>query len=238
MTAHLPGFAATNRTAPKQGRAQAENEDSFDGNRTSGRYAVADGASTAARSEVWSRILAEAFVRERIDPLRPEQLADLRDRWWKQVCSGSLPWYAQTKLLEGSAATFLGLTVTAGRFRAVAMGDTCLLHVRRGALLAAGPLERSDQFTRTPPLVYTHPAVELAEEHAWVREGEHEPGDAFVLATDAVAKHLLHRHEQDGAVPPLPKSDDRVDKFLTWVHEQRAAGQLDNDDATMCVIRT
>ena len=195
MTAQWPDVGCTDRTVPKHGRTQPENEDSFDGNRASGRYALSDGASTAARSEVWSRILTEAFVREKSDPLDADSLADLRDRWWKQVANGPLPWYAQAKLLEGSAATFLGITFAQGHFRAEAMGDSCLFHVRRDELLAVGPLVRSDQFTRTPPLVYTHPSVELAETDVWVLEGEYRRGDAFVLATDAVAKHLLRRHE-------------------------------------------
>lgn len=238
MTAQWPSVGCTDRTVPKYGRDQWENEDSFDGNRRSGRYAVSDGASTAARSEVWSRILTEAFVRERVDPLCTEGLGALRDRWWKQVDSGSLPWFAQTKLLEGSAATFLGVAFADGRYRAEALGDSCLFHMREGKLLTVGPLVRSEQFTRTPPLVYTHPSIELAQDDVWIQEGEHQPGDVFVLATDAVAKHLLRRHEQDGMVPPLPKPGDTSEKFQHWVYEQRTAGQLDNDDTTMCVVRT
>lgn len=236
MTAQWLGIGATDRTVPKHGRAPSENEDSFDGNRARGRYAVSDGASTAARSEVWSQILVDVFVQQQIDPLCADELHELRDRWWRQVCGGgSLPWFAQTKLLEGSAATFLGITFESGRFRARALGDSCLLHVRDDALLVAGPLGRSAQFNRTPPLVYTHPSMELDEEAVWTEKGEYQPGDTFVLATDAAAKHLLRRYEQDGAVPPVPKT---VEKFHRWVHDQRAAGQLDNDDTTVCVIRT
>lgn len=239
-TARWPGaLRCTAHTVPKDGRALSENEDSIAVNGAFGRFAVSDGASTAARSDVWSRLLADAFVWEKLDPLRAEVLADLRAHWWTAVSgTTALPWFAQAKLREGSAATFLGIAFGPGCFHARAAGDTCLLHLRRDELLSAGPIERAAEFSRSPSLVYTHPSKDMTDQHVWISEGCYQPGDTFVLATDAAAKYLLHQHEQDGAVPPLPRPGSRWEKFHNRVRELRATGQLDNDDTTVCVIRT
>ncbi|NHD19498.1 hypothetical protein G9447_14650 [Actinopolyspora sp. BKK1] len=226
------------RTKQKKGRAWFENEDAHAGNAVLGRYAVSDGASTAARSEIWSRLLTRSFVWEQQDPLCAESLAELRARWWNAVSGTALPWYARAKLLEGSAATFLGLFLGAQEFHARAVGDSCLLHLRGSEILTAGPLERAEQFNRSPPLMYTHPSREVAEGDVWVCEGDYQPDDTFVLATDAAAKCLLRHHERDGTVSPLPEPGERAAAFHDRIDDLRATGELDNDDTTVCVIRT
>ncbi len=95
----------------KRGRSDAENEDRVAYDVGSGRFAVADGASTSARSEVWSEILVNAFTRDGVDPLAPDVLDRLRQAWWKQVARPGLPWWAVEKLPQGAAAAFVGLTV-------------------------------------------------------------------------------------------------------------------------------
>lgn len=234
-----PGTARSfPHSEPKEGRTRSENEDSHEANKALGRYAVADGASTAARSEVWSRLLTRSFVVEKRDPLCSHTLTDLRTRWWNTVSGGSLPWFARTKLLEGSAATFLGLALDPERFHARAVGDSCLFHLRGDNLLSGGPLERSEQFTRSPPLVYTHPSRELLNDDVWVSQGTYCRGDTFVLATDAAAKYLLRQYETNGTMSSLLQSGNDSAVFRSRVCELRSTGQLDNDDTTVCVIWT
>ena len=57
---------AAAQSVPKAGRSGDENEDAFELDDAKGRYAVADGVSTAARPEVWSRLLVHAFVCPRV----------------------------------------------------------------------------------------------------------------------------------------------------------------------------
>ena len=57
---------AAAKSVPKAGRSDDENEDAFELDDVMGRYAVADGVSTAARPEVWSQLLVHAFVSDEL----------------------------------------------------------------------------------------------------------------------------------------------------------------------------
>jgi hypothetical protein len=125
-------LSVVTRTVPKRDRAPHENEDSVAGDTGQGRFAIADGASTSARPEVWSGLLASTFVNGD-NPLAPEVLARLRADWWQQVYRPSLPWFAQEKLSRGGDATFVGLHVVG----------------RGGRLLPVPHQERRDSVHRT-----------------------------------------------------------------------------------------
>ncbi|MFI6227929.1 protein phosphatase 2C domain-containing protein [Micromonospora echinospora] len=226
------------RSVPKLGREPAENEDSVTTDPGAGRFAVADGASTSARSEIWSRLLVEAFVSEQSDPFDPPTLAQLRGRWSVLVNDPTLPWYAQAKLQHGAAATFLGLSLdpVSVSYRAVAMGDSCLFHLRGTGIVQVGPIDQADGFGRFPELLSTRPDVPVRKPTVLV--GEYRPGDVFALATDAMAAFLLAVHERYGRVPPVVELVHSAQRYARFVAQYRWRGQLTNDDTTLCVVRT
>jgi hypothetical protein len=158
------------QTTAKRGCEPGENEDSSAENVSQGRFSVSDGASTAARSEVWSRLLTSTFVRGD-DPLDRDVLAELRRAWWTSVFDEDLTWFAREKLSQGSAATFLGLWIDGDRYEVTAVGDSCLFHISDQELVLAAPLDDWTQFSRFPNLVSTdpptaHPPVTIAD-FAW-----------------------------------------------------------------------
>jgi hypothetical protein len=186
---------------------------------------------------VWSAILVEAFVRDAVDPLLPDVLKHLRGKWWDQVAQPNLPWFAQAKIREGGAATFVGLHIDPATrtFRASAVGDSCLFRVRASQLLFVGPIERSDQFSRYPGLLRTRPGDDQEGDIAtW--EGRYVRGDLFVLATDAVAKFLLLIHEKHGRLPLVTDLVRSKEQFQRHVTHYRRRGLLENDDASLCVV--
>lgn len=199
-----------------------------------GLVAISDGASTAARPEVWSRLLTESYTAG-ADPLTPEVLAELRQRWHAAVRDDALPWYAVAKLAEGSAATFLGLRVDGDRYAATGVGDSCLFHLSGERLVSVGPLEDWTQFSRFPALISTSGDLDAAA--IWRTEGEAADGDVFVLATDAVAQHLLRSHACDDVVPAVHEHLDSAADFAAYVERERGRG-LANDDSTVCVVLT
>lgn len=223
---------------PKLGRDDAENEDSVRFDTLTGRYAVADGASTSARAEVWSGLLVQSFVQDRVNPLEPVVLVALREQWHTLVTQGrQLPWYAVAKLQHGADSTFVGLHLDyAGRvYDATIVGDSCLFHLRRHQLLFAGPAGHPDDFGRFPQLISTrHDAEPLTPA---VFTGDYRSGDVFVLATDAVARFLLDVYVKYGRMSSVVELGQDQYHFVRKVAKLRQRGLMANDDATICLVR-
>jgi hypothetical protein len=222
-------------SVPKLGRGTHENEDGVAFDTATGRFAVADGASTSARPEVWSALLVRSFVEHDVDPFEPAALAGLRRRWHALVADGArLPWYATAKLQHGADSTFLGLRVRRGGYAVTAVGDSCLFHVRGGRVLLMAPAIRPEEFGRFPPLVSSRPDAPVPA--AVTVDGEHLPGDLFVLATDAVAQFLIAGYTRHGRFPVTGLGRDRA-AFLRAVTSLRGRAAMANDDSTLCVVR-
>lgn len=235
MRSSRPLLKAVLRTTAKRGHGSHENEDHAAENLAVGRFSVSDGASTSARSDVWSKLLADTFVQGQ-DPLDPHELADLRRRWWDLVFHDELPWYAHEKLASGSAATFVGLRISGDIYESTAVGDSCLFHIRQDELVLAAPYDHWTQFSRFPPLVMTNHGDPPFQEHHWSGGGRLIEGDVLVLATDAVAKHFLRVHAEKGTFPLLDHLTDHA-SFAAFIEHERDHG-LDNDDSTVCVVWT
>src|SRR5262245_9803398 len=183
---------------PKHGHTAEEYEDAFAADPAAGRFAVADGASESAFAALWAKILAEGFVATARPPWgKAEWLAPLRRRWAGEVDPQALPWYAELKREQGAFATLLGLALRPpagarpGRWRALAVGDSCLLRLHDGQLVDAFPLDRSADFGTQPPLIGSRPAA--ASPRPAVRQacGTWKAGDRFLLLTDALAQWAL-----------------------------------------------
>ena len=217
---------------PKAGHRGEEYEDAFalsEAARLPMRLAVADGATESAFAGAWAQHLVRQFVDESVD-----SETDLRERlpawqaaWQVEVGEQAkgLPWYAAAKAEQGAFAAMLGLTVRPeGTWKALAVGDCDLLHLRDGALHAAWPLDDPEQFTHRPALLSSREgaAVPAVQE----RSGTWRPGDAFVLATDALAAWLL-------ATDPARALGWTDATFLKAVDAARAEGVLRNDDVTL-----
>ncbi|WP_433193994.1 hypothetical protein ACQP1G_35205 [Nocardia sp. CA-107356] len=223
-------------THHKEGRDPDENDDRAVGG-TGSRFALADGASTSARADVWAEILVCAYVLEGADILEPIVLESLRSDWWQQVHSDDLPWYALAKLQHGGAATFVGMDINFAeqRYCAFAVGDACLLHIRRGRVITAGPLNHPRRFGRTPPLITTQAGDHSHRATLWEHEDGYVCGDQVVLASDGLAKYLLEQHCSGATidVAAIPGNDN---EFRAWVADARRAG-MDNDDTTICMVQ-
>jgi hypothetical protein len=226
----------------KAGNAPAEYEDAFAATRT--RFAVADGASEASFAAAWARLLAEGFVEGERPWHDLDWLAPVRRHWSAEVDGLPVPWYAEAKREMGAFATLLGVAFRRpdadgrGAWRAAAVGDSCLFHVRRGRLRRAFPLTRSDEFDNAPRLLCSRASAGGIE--APVRAGGHwRAGDRFLLATDALAQWFLHEVERGGDpvadVSGILAESDPQAAFPAWI-EMRRAGGLRNDDVTLLVI--
>lgn len=229
----MPPVVSRVLTVPKAGAEADEYEDAASVWATSWpvRAAVADGATESMFAKRWAEILVDGL--ETID-MTPDALAEALPEWrteWKSAVADradALPWYASAKADEGAHATLLGLDVRPdGRWEALAVGDCVLLHVHEGRLETAWPHESPDAFSNRPPLLSsrsdrTAPPTETTT-------GEWHAGDAFLLATDAVAAWLL-------TTDPVAARAWDAQEFADAVEAARTNGSLRNDDSTLVVI--
>src|SRR5215470_10593617 len=201
-------FSVEAFSCQKAGNASAEYEDAWavrgSDSPTRCRIAVADGATESSFSALWAALLVESFVRGSAHgPDFFRHLGAIRRLWRRKVRSRPLPWYAAEKARRGAYAAFVGASLNAVNraWRAVAIGDCCLLHVRglqeEMELAHAFPLRHSEEFGSSPFLVGS---VRKEEDdplpHVRVSEGILEADDALFFASDALAAWLLRRAEK------------------------------------------
>ncbi|HEX8338264.1 MAG TPA: protein phosphatase 2C domain-containing protein [Pyrinomonadaceae bacterium] len=230
---------------PKEGSTAEECEDAYAFDAGSLRFAVADGATEAFDARRWAARLATEWVGAARAPLTARDFGPwLKEQgeWLRASWEGrKLSWYAEEKRRAGSYAAFVGLRLEAsGRrmgWRALALGDSCLVHRRGGQVLAAFPLDSHAAFTSTPSLV---PSGEHSREAALARlverEGRAEPGDTFLLMTDALSAWYL-----EAAARRAPRAEE-FDSLLAasengplseLVRRERAAARMKDDDVAV-----
>ena len=230
---------------PKEGSAAEECEDAVAFDAGSLRFAVADGATEAFDARRWAVRLAAEWVGAVRAPLTAEEFGPwLKEQgeWLHASWEGrKLSWYAEEKRRAGSYAAFVGLRLEpSGRsmtWRAVALGDSCLVQRRGGEVLDAFPLNSHTAFTSTPPLVPSSEALrEAALARLVEREGSVEPGDTFLLMTDALSAWYF-----DTSARRDPEAE-RFDSLLAasenislseLVRRERAAARMKDDDVAV-----
>jgi hypothetical protein len=228
---------------PKQGHREDEYEDALAVDPARGRFALADGATECAFARLWASLLTEGFVAARRPRDLSKWLEDARRRWSAEVMGRDLPWYAEMKREEGAFATLLGMTVhwrepdRLGEWRAVAVGDSCLVRVRKERAVQGFPLRASSDFGSQPNLIGSREGPAPAPVYC---SGSMRPGDRFFLMTDALAQWFFSSHEAGGrpweAIAALSAAAQPEVAFTAWIEELRAEGGLRNDDVTLLVV--
>jgi Protein phosphatase 2C len=206
---------------PKAGSTRAEYEDAVAWSTRRRRFAVADGASASAFARLWAELLARAYTAGKLRTQNlQEDLLPLQSRWIHNVESRDLPWYAAEQVRRGAFAALVGLTVLDdATWTAFAVGDSCLFHMRNGELLQAFPITDPDEFGNSPFLIGSR--APCNDEWIHATEGAWEPGDTFLLMSDALAALYL----KDGRL--------EMDRFRAWVNRMRAERLLRNDDVSL-----
>ncbi len=241
--------------APKHGNSAEEYEDAF-GPSTAGvvegtrlRFAVADGATEAAFSGLWANLLVRGYRKRLIgsrDRDTPRGLDRLGRIWRKRVSEKPLPWYGEHKRAQGSFAALIGIELSvpegddSGAWKAYAVGDCCLFHLRGDRLLGSFPIEDPEDFGSRPVLLSSkmdrNGAALASAAVAW---GEWSLGDVFCLMSDALACWFLTEHREGNPPWHLARAFGTGDEdggFLDKVSHLRAERKLRNDDVTLLRI--
>jgi len=228
---------------PKLGQEASECEDVIAIDTQTYRFAVADGATEAFAARHWAERLAQHWVRNE-STLTSEEFREwvategreLQDSW-----NGlTLSWYAEEKARTGSFAAFVGveldLKTDSASWKAIALGDACLLHCRSGTLLKSLPLSRAENFNSAPVLVASNSCLHDASMQSLVIDsGNCQNGDVLLLMSDAAAAWCLQRLENgDSAVEEFlgANGDEELNRFFD---DERSAGRIRNDD--LAIVR-
>lgn len=172
----------------------------------------------------------------------------MQERWAAEPRSfGSI--IEERKFAEvGSFATLLGFEITGldgpePSWRAVALGDTVLFHVRDSRAIAVFPAMGPDDFGTLPDGVHTLPAkLGRMTERLRFGHGALRAGDFLFVATDAMAQWILRAiTREETKVWDVLGSLAHPGVFARLVADQRreqdGAKRLKNDDVTLLRLR-
>jgi hypothetical protein len=237
--------------SPKLGNLPEEYEDAYwpeqdaQYSRRSCSFALADGATQSSFARQWAKLLTQAYCEGLLNRTRfNTTIAHLQHLWRQSIPESPVHWFVQEKINIGAFATIIGLTLrktesTHGLWRALAIGDSCLFHIREGSLLTSFPLQHSEQFTDTPALLSTTARHNRGLKRQILRiTGIWRPGDSFFLMTDALACWFLRRHEELADPITQLRSVDSKDTFDNFLDRERnsldekGTKYLRNDDVT------
>jgi hypothetical protein len=229
---------------PKRGNSEEEYEDAaapaepLSEDTDEFRCAVADGATETSFSRLWAQLLVDGFVAN-------TDCEELKAKWHESIADKPLPWYAEQKAESGAYAALVGLTIkqvkrSGGTWKAEAIGDSCLIHVRGSDVLERFPLKHSDEFNSTPALLSSNEddGLEHDEEFTFI-EGEWRKGDIFYLLSDAIARWVYKRQEDYSDAAFWLKSMKSQNDLKEFVDVQRELMDAEsrplmrNDDVTL-----
>ncbi|GAA4819940.1 hypothetical protein ACFQ0K_13495 [Nocardioides caeni] len=247
----VPLSTLASSSLPKEGASAEENDDAGAAGPL-GVAAVADGASSSFDAGAWARTLVRRWL-EAPPAVTPTAVAA-----WALECaasyateratragadgSGSSWWQAEAGQ-KAAHATFLGLRVVRTSdglvWRAVAVGDALVLHLRRAAtgfqVVSGFPYEASSAASGAPLLLASDAAETRSLPSLRTVEGPAEPEDVWLLATDEVARWALAADEAGEPIWEVLATGGKA--FERAVSDARVARSVVNDDMTCVVVR-
>lgn len=227
----------------KAGNRERENEDSSARCERLGRFALSDGASAAVRAKDWSDLLVRSYCSEPL-PHTPVEAAA-----WVGRAAAAMPASAQSGVpdylaarmaAKPSFATLCGFVLGPSSrksgsrtWEAVAVGDSCLFHLRDGVCIESFPITSYTEFNDNPPLLSTSSEqTASALRHLRTTSGVYMPGDTLLLCTDAVAEWALRESAVTQEVWSILAAIDHQ-RFQLLIETLRDADAIENDDCTL-----
>jgi hypothetical protein len=229
---------------PKLSHDASECEDVIAFDKQTGRFAVADGATEAFDARNWADRLARHWV-EKESILTSEEFREwvaTEGRELHESWNGlSLSWYSEEKARNGSFAAFVGVEIDlqtdSPSWKAIALGDACLLHCRRGALLKSLPLSNSESFNSGPVLLASDSSLHESIMQSVVTDsGVCQSEDVLLLMSDAMAAWYLQRLEKNDFDPDELMRTKRDDELTRFFDDERISGRMRNDDLAILRI--
>jgi hypothetical protein len=240
---------ASRYLSPKRGCEARECEDALSINEDRQWFCIADGATEGFASRHWARLLTKHWAWHKGPVETPEELAAwvrrIGDRFSKRWEHRQLSWFAEEKARSGAFAAFAAIwfleSASQLRWKAVAIGDACVIVWRQRNVFLSFPLDDPENFGFRPVLLSSNRSVQSTiVEKIELRTEEVLPGDAFFLLTDAIAAWFLRAAKS--APEEISRFEELVDRGLhaeldEFIERERSNGSLRNDDVGVLRIR-
>ena len=213
-----------------------------------GRYAIADGATRSFFPKEWATLLVKHFC-ESVDLSLAKTdwrdwIGPIQQKWYEQVeekVSERNLFYLTNSFnaKESAVSTFIGIEFNKdnGVWEAMIVGDSCLFH-KSDSEFKSYLIENSADFTNHPE-VFASFAKDDHSEPTFIR-GNANPGDTFILATDALAKWIVEYKEVgelDATLNTLKEVEEQeqFDRFVRKARHDEVI-RLVNDDVTLILV--
>lgn len=232
----------------KEAESLDDCQDACAPNDEKGCYAIADGVTRSFFPKEWAVLLVEHFCDNTDLSVAKTDwrawIAPIQQKWYEQVeekVSERNLFYLTNSFntKESAASTFIGIEFNkdSGTWEAMIIGDSCLFH-KSDTGFKSYLMENSADFTNHPEFFASF-AKDNHSEPIFI-SGNANPGDTFILATDALAKWVVEYKEVgelDATLNTL-KAVKTKEQFYQFVHEARhdEVIRLVNDDVTLMLI--
>ena len=219
------------------------------------RFAVADGVTMAYFSGRWASMLTNAYVESGEKFLEKTSLETMARSWEEQeqaiVQSTYYPNMEIIQILDqkihviGGSATLNGLEINwcENTYTNFSIGDSLCFHIRDGKIISENPPLTCDDFGYAPKQISTNTfRYKRTTSDDWNPDcfsGTFEPGDIFLLVTDAIGLWILRPHPEYSQEDKLKDllSISSQDEFLEYMTKEREMDRVEGDDLTVSIIR-
>ncbi|MBW4589681.1 hypothetical protein G7B40_030910 [Aetokthonos hydrillicola Thurmond2011] len=246
---------------PKHGESTRTNEDSCAIDPYGIRIAIADGMGTTLNPKYWSDAITQHFIQYQRSYKICKFIHDRYDIWLKEPQKMWREWFIQNASTHtarhinfsngsngrrDSRATFLGIefspvnfSTEVGRWAAVALGDSCLFHIRKDSssdyhLVESFPVKSSKEFSPHTP-GFSSNSDNNGDKPSYC-EGQYSLGDIFILGTDALSEWILKSIETNNDEWKELLSVSTDDEFESLIERLRQEKKINDDDTTFCIL--
>lgn len=190
-------------TIPKHGSPEDLFEGSFSENKSNGKYCIAVGQPEYALTGEWAESLTRSFsnsdypVEENMR-LLVSFLNDSRELWLKSVNWKDMKWYVRNKAINGSYASFAGISITEVTDGYIVRGFTSNyggIFIISGNGFFEGQKRRNGDDSKIS--FWSGYSPPIKNEYHWEFQGSYYyekrlgAGDKVVLASPAVSDHIF-----------------------------------------------
>lgn len=233
----------------KKAESREDCQDAWYQNEEIGRYAVADGATRSFFPKEWAQLLVEHFCETALPFPKDDNwkawMKPIQEKWYTGVAErvrNRPRFYLVESFVaqESAASTFIGLEFDKDKeeWQAIIIGDSCLFHINKLGDFKPYLVLNSNAFDNRPE-AFTSFEKDNKFNPSFVR-GCANPGDKFILATDALAKWVLQHREAGKFNSGLNRllQIESGTQFLEFVESSRVDEdiRLVNDDVTLMTI--